>query len=129
MPPLYGPRASLYCTLYPLNILIFPLSILTGKWTLMTFFGSRSIAWIPSSSSRCSAAILGCSRALRKASAFFSGHASQVPLRTDFTVFQSRDFNGLFRSLGARAGPEAQAPHPPDSLREDVQGNPALAMV
>src|SRR5882672_2769804 len=88
MPPLYDPRASLYCTLYPLNILIFPLSILTGKWTLMTFFGSRSIAWIPSSSSRCSAAILSCSSALRKASGFFSGNDSTVTLRIVFTVFQ-----------------------------------------
>src|SRR5271156_630830 len=70
IPPLKGPLASLYCTRYPLNILVFPSSILTGKVTLITFFGSRRRRCIPSSSFSSSAAILSCSSALANASGF-----------------------------------------------------------
>jgi len=36
IPPLYGPSNELCCILYPVNILVFPLSILTGKFVLVS---------------------------------------------------------------------------------------------
>src|SRR4030042_4342715 len=50
MPPLYGPRASLCWTLYPVNILIDPSSILTGKFTWSSLLGCFKTSSTPASS-------------------------------------------------------------------------------
>src|SRR5512137_2728728 len=52
MPPLYGPRASLCWTLYPVWTLTDPSSILTGKFTVSSLFGLFRTWRTPASSPR-----------------------------------------------------------------------------
>src|SRR5213593_327326 len=52
IPPLNGPRASLYCTRYPVNTRIEPSSIRTGKFTVSSRFGCLRTSSNPGSSLR-----------------------------------------------------------------------------
>ena len=95
IPPLYGPRDSLCWILYPVNTLIEPSSIRTGKLTVSSLFGLFNTSIIPESSPSFLPTTSTCFFMFSNGFAF--SHAILTPLASPVCGHQQQPFDRSMR--------------------------------
>src|SRR3990170_5961130 len=124
MPPLVGPRITLWCTRYPVKTRTDPSSMLTGKWTVSSRCGVARNSWMPRFSDSRPAAWENCRRAISHGSSTVA--TAGADLWSAGTASPPGSLSTLPYSTGPlNSHPELPGPDPHDRMAADTQGREA----